>query len=101
MAIQTSYLPYKLCPGIEKQDLNESLNVILRERYNLHLVKAIQNLFPSLVNDYESKVLRISKGESVLITERTSYLPNNQPVEFLKSVYRGDRYKFVVELRRE
>ena len=101
MAIQTSYLPYKLCPGIEKEDLTQSLTVILRNRYNLHLVKAIQNLYPSLADDYESKMLRISKGVPVLIAERTSYFPNNQPAEFLKSVYRGDRYKFVVELRRE
>jgi len=101
MAIQTSYLPYKLCPGIEKEDLTQSLTVILRNRYNLHLVKAIQNLYPSLADDYESRMLKLSKGSPVLIAERISYLSNNRPAEFLKSVYRGDRYKFVVELRRE
>jgi len=100
MAIQTSYFPYKLCPGIEKQDITQSLTIILRDRYNLHLVKAIQSLYASLANNYDSKMLRISKGAPVLIAERTSYLSNNQPVEFLKSVYRGDRYKFLLELRR-
>ncbi len=100
VAIQTSYLSYKLSPGIEKEDLTKSLTVILKERYNLHLVKAIQNLYPSLATDYESKMLEISKGAPVLIAERTSYLPSNQPAEFLKSVYRGNRYKFLVELRR-
>lgn len=100
MAIQTSYLSYRLCPGIQKQDLTQSLTIILRDRYNLHLVRAIQSLYPSLADDYEAEMLRISKGAPVLIAERTSYLPNNQPAEFLKSVYRGDRYKFFVELRR-
>ena len=59
IAIQTSYLPYKLCPRIEKQDLTKSLTVILKERYNLHLVKAVQNLYPSLATDYESKKLSL------------------------------------------
>lgn len=103
MAIQTSYFPHKLCPNIQniqKQNLTQSLTIILRDRYNLHLVKAVQSLYPSLADDYKSKMLRIKKSAPVLIVERTSYLPNNQPAEFLESVYRGDRYEFLVELRR-
>jgi len=101
IAIQTSYLPYKFCPGIEEQDLTQSLNVILRDKYNLHLVKAIQSLYPLLAEDYESKILGVSRGSPMLIAERSSYLSNNQPAEFLISVYRGDRYKFIVEMRRD
>jgi len=101
MAIQTSYLPRKFCSGIQEQDLTQSLTEKLKDKYDLFLVKATQSLYPSLANDYESEMLRVSKGAPVLIAERTSYLLNNQPAEFLKSVYRGDRYKFVVELRRE
>jgi len=100
MAIQTSYLPYRLCPGAEKEDLSQSNTVIWREKYNLHLVKATQRLYPSLANDYESEMLGVRKGAPVLIAERISYLPSNQPAELLKSVYRGDRYNFFVELRR-
>ena len=101
MAIQTSYLPRKFCSGIQEQDLTQSLTVTLKDKYNLHLVKATQSLYPSLANDYESEMLGVRKGAPVLIAERTSYLPSNRAAEFLKSVYRGDRYKFVVELRRE
>ena len=101
MAIQTSYLPYRLCPGAEKEDLSQSNTVIWREKYNLHLVRAVQSLWPSLADAHESKILGIRRGAPVLIAERTSYLPNNRPAEFLKSVYRGDRYKFFVELKRE
>jgi GntR family transcriptional regulator len=101
MAIQRSYLPRKFCSGIQEQDLTQSLTVILKNKYNLHLVKATQSLYPSLANDYESRMLKLSKGSPVLIAERTSYLPSNQPAEFLKSLSRGDRYKFVVQLRRE
>ncbi len=101
MAIQTSYLPRKFCSGIQEQDLTQSLTVILKDKYNLHLVKATQSLCPSLANDYEYRILKLSKGSPVLIAERISYLSNNRSAEFLKSVYRGDRYKFVVQLRRE
>ena len=101
MAIQTSYLPRKFCSGIQEQDLTQSLTVILKDKYNLRLVKATQSLCPSLANDYESEMLRARKGAPVLIAERTSYFPSNRAAEFLKSVYRGDRYKFVVQLGRK
>jgi len=100
MAIQTSYLSYKLCPGIQKEDLTKSLTIILKDRYGLRLTKAVQSLHPSLADDYESKMLGINKGMPVLVVKRTSYLYNNQPIEFLRSVYRGDKYEFLVELRR-
>jgi len=74
---------------------------LAQTKTNFPLVRATQSLCPSLANDYESEMLRARKGAPVLIAERTSYLPSNQPAEFLKSVYRGDRYKFVVQLRRE
>jgi len=100
MAIQTSYIPHKFCARICDEDLTKSLTVILENRYNLRLVKAVQVLYPSLADDYYSKMLMVSKGAPVLIAERTSYLKDNRPVEFIESVYRGDRYKFSIELRR-
>jgi GntR family transcriptional regulator len=36
----------------------------------------------------------------VLLMQRRSYLNNGRPLEVVKSVYRGDRYKFTIEMER-
>ncbi|MBT7224229.1 MAG: UTRA domain-containing protein, partial [Marinovum sp.] len=38
-------------------------------------------------------------GRAGLKIERTSYLPDGRIAEFTKSIYRGDAYNFVAELR--
>ena len=32
-------------------------------------------------------------------TVRRSFLPDDRPIEFTRSVYRGDKYDFVAEMR--
>lgn len=32
--------------------------------------------------------------------ERFSYLANGTPFEYVKSIYRGDRYKFIIDMKR-
>ena len=43
--------------------------------------------------------LQVPAGSASLNTERVSYLPSGKVVEFTRSVYRGDAYDFVAELR--
>ena len=44
--------------------------------------------------------LGIAVGSPVMATVRYGYLADGRPVEFTRSVYRGDRYDFVAEMRR-
>ncbi len=48
----------------------------------------------------EARLLRIKEKDAVLLTERITSLEDGRPVEFAKSVYRGDKYKFHVVLHR-
>lgn len=48
-----------------------------------------------------AKLLRIAKGSPVFLITRTSYVQDGQPVEFVKSTYRGDRFKIVNRLMRQ
>ena len=43
--------------------------------------------------------LQIPPGSPVMATVRHGYLADGRPVEFTRSVYRGDRYDFVAEMR--
>ncbi len=51
------------------------------------------------VNADDAKLLDVAEGVAVLHIERTSYLASGRTIEFTRSVYRGDTYDFVAELR--
>jgi len=102
MTIQTSFLPAKLCPGILEKDLtNKSMTHVLEDEYGLSLKTARQRINAGLASAEEAKILNVAKGFHLLRTERVSFTDQRQPVEYLVSAYRSDRYDFVVELRRE
>ena len=76
----------------------QSLYSVLADR-GLHPVRAVQHLRAAAALAEDARHLGIEPGAPVMHTIRTSYLADNQPVEFTRSVYRGDRYDFVAELR--
>ena len=98
MAIETIWLPYHLCPTLLQEDLTTSIYQILKNQYKIVFNRAVQYLEASKAEKREAKLLQIEPGDSVLEMERQSYMKDNVPVEFTQSVYRGDKYKFRVEL---
>jgi GntR family transcriptional regulator len=95
MALHTSYVPCRLCPGLEREDLSSgSLYVLLEERYGLRIAYAEQVLKPAVANEMEARLLTIRPGAPVLIVEGTAYLDYGSPVEYACLMYRGDRYEF-------
>jgi len=41
--------------------------------------------------------LKINVGDALMLERRLSYDSSNQPVEYGKDSYRGDRFRFVTE----
>jgi GntR family transcriptional regulator len=62
-------------------------------------VRAIQRIRAESVVPEDAKLLGVNEGAAVLHIERTSYLASGRVIEFTRSVYRGDTYDFVAELR--
>ncbi|HCJ33411.1 MAG TPA: GntR family transcriptional regulator, partial [Ktedonobacter sp.] len=54
-----------------------------------------------LAGNEEAQLLRIPTGSSVLFTRRTTYTDRNQPIEYAKAVYCGNKYTFYTHLKRE
>lgn len=95
MALNVSILPYKLVPGLEKEDLEEnSLYEILEHRYGLLLARAEQILEPALADSFTAELLSVPVGAPLLLVEGVVYLKNGMPIEWVRIFYRGDRYKF-------
>lgn len=62
-------------------------------------VRAIQRIRAASIAGADAGLLDLAEGAAVLHIERTSYLASGRVIEFTRSVYRGDTYDFVAELR--
>lgn len=93
--IDYAYLSSSMCPGLEGEDLEKnSLYVLLKGRYQLALERAISWMEATGANDYEAKLLGVPVGVPMTLIRGVTYLTDNRPIEYFKSVYRGDCYKF-------
>jgi len=100
MALETSRVPADCCPDLLVSDLTDrSLYQVLRER-GVELARATQSLEAVLADGPEAEVLRVKDGAALLLLERVSCDPQGRPVEYVRSLYRGDRYRFITELIR-
>ncbi len=62
-------------------------------------VRAIQRIRAANLEEDDARLLEIPVGAAALHIERIAYLPSGKVVELTRSVYRGDTYDFVAELR--
>lgn len=62
-------------------------------------IRAIQRIRAAHLNDDDAHLLQVPVGSAGLNIERTSYLASGRVIEFTRSIYRGDMYDFVAELR--
>lgn len=99
MALETSNLPLGRFPGLEGVNLaSDSLYRILRERYSFKPDRATQSIEVMVAGTFEAGLLGVRAGAPLLLLERFTYDQDSAPVEYVRSFYRGDRYRFVTEL---
>ena len=55
----------------------------------------------AVLNEDESELLGVPLHSPAFLFERTTRSPEGQIVEYVRSIYRGDRYRLVTELSRE
>ncbi len=102
MALETTTVVSALCPGLSREDLeNQSLYALLAYRWGVRLEGASQSLEPTIAAPYEASLLHVAIGTPLLLMYRLTHDYRDRPVEYVKSFYRGDRYKFITELRRK
>ena len=100
MAIETLHIPEALAPGLTPESLNGSLYELLQERYGIVVASGTQAIEPTVTNEEESAALGVPLHSPAFLFERTSRDPQDRTIEFVQSVYRGDRYRIVTELNR-
>ncbi len=102
LAIESSQLSFKGCERLVEEDLeHNSLYQLLESQYGIPLVEAEQELEAGLAGNEEARLLQISQGSAVLYIRRTTFTDRNQPIEYAKSIYCGNKYTFYTHLKRD
>jgi GntR family transcriptional regulator len=96
LAIERASLSATILPDPEA--IGTSLYMHL-EKSGHRPVRAIQRIRAISLGDDDAALLEVAPGVASLHIERTSYLASGRVVEFTRSIYRGDTYDFVAELR--
>ncbi len=102
MGLQTSYLALSDNQTITRQELERSgsLYAILQEKFHIIPTEADETLEVTLATPREATLLQVSEGSPLLLSERTLWSQYRRAVEFVKILYRGDRYKYFLKLTR-
>jgi GntR family transcriptional regulator len=98
MAIETLHVPASVVPGLKPPDLEGSFYELLRARYGIEIATAVQTIEPTVTNEEESAALGVPLHSPAFLFERTSRDADGRTLEFVHSIYRGDRYQIVSEL---
>ncbi len=96
LAVERAALPSTVLP--DPQNIGTSLYAHLEKNGN-RPVRAIQRIRAANLGEEDATLLDVPTGAASLNIERISYLPSGRVVEFTRSIYRGDTYDFVAELR--
>ncbi len=97
----TTYIPYKICPGLAQVDLtDQSLYAYLEKECGIFITKGHRYIEAVLASEHEAALLGIEHGAPLLMLDSVSFSENNQPIEYYHALHRGDRSRFEVELVR-
>jgi GntR family transcriptional regulator len=95
VAVETAYLPCRLCPGLIHEDLgSNSLYAILREKYQLVPTWGDAEIEVIVAKKELALLLGLKMGQPLLAIRRVAFSANYDAIETVYSVYRGDRFTF-------
>ena len=99
MALETLHVPAARVPGLTREALeNASFYELLEKEYGVVIASGMQSIEPTVTNEEESELLGVPLHSPAFLFERTSRTAEGETVEFVRSLYRGDRYRLVAEL---
>jgi GntR family transcriptional regulator len=101
MALETVYLVRSRVPELQVEQIQSgSLYELLRERFGIHVHSATQQVQATVLNEEEADLLEVPPFSPALLVERLVLMPCGGAIEFARSLYRSDRYRFEVNVMR-
>ncbi len=76
-----------------------SLYEYLRKTLHIKLTHAHQTIETILLSGEDANLLAVMDNSLGLLMSRITYNEKNEVIEYVRSIYRGDTYKFIIELK--
>jgi GntR family transcriptional regulator len=99
LMFEVLWIPTRVCPDLHLRDMTSTpLHDILRDVYHVPLTKAVESLEPVIPDEYIKRLMGLDGKTLLLKVEHSTFTRDDQVILFANSYYRGDRYKFIVEI---
>lgn len=96
IAIENTSIPRRLCPDLLEQDLEQSLWLLLEQRYGITVARAEAVIQAATPSQDQAQLLALEPTTPAILLDRTVVDGTGRPVEFARDVYRADRASFRV-----
>ncbi|MBE6083102.1 MULTISPECIES: GntR family transcriptional regulator [Tissierellales] len=102
IALEISYLPEKNFPNLSREESEKnSLYYLFENKYGIKLKYGTQTVEPVILTPYEADLFNVNENMLGLLFKRTTYSDDDTIVEYTKSIYRCDIYKYEAILKRK
>lgn len=98
MAIETIYLNDRVFHPVLEEYTGGSFYEFMHERFGIVPYRAVQSIEVVKLLRWEADLLGNPNLDMALLMHRQTCDENDQPIEYVVSKYRGDKYKFHIEL---
>ena len=95
--VEVMNFPYRLVPGLEKLDLNQSIYHLLKDNYQCEVIFAQDVMEPIIIGEYESKLLELTMPSAGMRTYRTGRDANQVPIEYSTHIIPGKKCTMVFD----
>ena len=95
--VEVMNFPYKLVPGIEKKDLNQSIYHLMKDEYQCEVIFAQDVMEPIIIGEYESNLLELTMPSAGMRTYRTGCDANHVPIEYSTHIIPGKKCTMVFD----
>lgn len=93
VALEHSYFPAAIFPGLLECDLTASIYGLMRERFDRAPVRSVQEIDVLPLGIEAAEILGTSPDAPSLSVERCSWDSTGVPVEYARDTYRSDRIR--------
>jgi len=96
LALERSYLPAAMFPGLIERRLTGSLYALMEREYGHGPQSATEFLEPFIATVDEAELLGVDPGSPLLLIDRTAAAASGRPVEYARDLFRPDRIRISV-----
>lgn len=90
-------IPERIVEGLSREEITDSLYETLENSGRASFGHVEQRIGASVANEETARLLKIKKGEAVVIRRQISHLDSDVPFEYVRAQYVAERFEFLFE----